>query len=146
MSLDVYLIIEREVVVEPYVPVRVGGTIKRMSPDEYRQVYGLEPFIVDEDLTSTVYSGNITHNLTEMADAAGLYGYLWRPDENGITTTSQLAEPLSVGLAALKSEPNKYIRFNPKNGWGSYDVLVNFVRTYLEACKRYPNATVSVWR
>ena len=26
-----------------------------------------------------VYSGNITHNLNEMAEAAGVYGCLWCP-------------------------------------------------------------------
>ena len=33
---------------------------------------------------------NITHNLNKMADAVGLYEVLWKPDEIGITTASQM--------------------------------------------------------
>lgn len=33
----------------------------------------------------TLYSRNITHNLGRMAQAAGIYECLWRPEEHGIT-------------------------------------------------------------
>ena len=45
-----------------------------------------------------VYSRNITHNLNKMAEAAGIYTVLWRPDENGITKAHQCIEPLRTGL------------------------------------------------
>ena len=31
------------------------------------------------------YSANITHNLGKMAEEAGIYKHLWRPEEIGIT-------------------------------------------------------------
>ena len=34
-----------------------------------------------------VFSANITHNLGKMADEAGIYKALWRPDEVEITQT-----------------------------------------------------------
>jgi hypothetical protein len=49
---------------------------------------------LDVWLTATrpceVYSDNITHNLGEMADAAGIYKALWRPEEIGITKAAEL--------------------------------------------------------
>ena len=93
-----------------------------------------------------VYSGNITHNLGRMAAEAGIYQALWRPEEIGITKAEQLVEPLSAGLALLKSDPPRFEAFNSPNGWGLYKHFVPFVEQYLEACKANPDATVRVWR
>jgi hypothetical protein len=57
-----------------------------------------------------------------------------------------LIEPLRQGLHNLKSEPERYKKFNPENGWGSYDGLVKFVENYLNACYEYPDADVEVSR
>jgi hypothetical protein len=89
---------------------------------------------------------NITHNLNQMASEAGLYEAMWRPDEHGLTTATQLIEPLEKGLALLESDPARFESFNPPNGWGDYAGLLRFVREYLAACKQYPEATVYVSR
>lgn len=89
---------------------------------------------------------NITHNLGAMADAAGLYMYLWRPEEIHLTKTSELIEPLKDGLEILKANRQAYMKLNPKNGWGSYETLVEFVEEYLAACKLYPDALIEVSR
>jgi hypothetical protein len=81
-----------------------------------------------------------------MADKAGIYRELWRPDEIGITTAGQLIEPLEKGLAELKARPEYFRRFNPENGWGTYEGLVEFVEKYLAACRTHPSAHVGVWR
>ena len=96
--------------------------------------------------TVEFFSRNITHNLGKMADEAGLYEACWRPNENGIMEAKQLIPVLESGLARLLEGEDYYKQFSPKNGWGNYNVLVRFVETYLEACKKYPNAEVSVWR
>lgn len=93
-----------------------------------------------------VYWANITHNLVGMADAAGIYQALWRPEEIGITKASQLIEPLTKGLELLKSDPAKFEAFNSPNGWGLYENFMPFVEKYLEACKENPDADVSVSR
>lgn len=93
-----------------------------------------------------VYDDNITHNLGAMAREAGVYLALWRPDEVGITTAAQLIEPLRAGLETLEGDPERFKKFNPKNGWGSYDGLVSFVRNYLAACIEHPGATVRACR
>lgn len=95
---------------------------------------------------TTVYTRNITHNLNTMAKEAGIYMHLWRPDEIGITTAEQLIEPLTIGLALLRSDPQRFRCFNPKNQWGSYEDLCNFVAEYLGECRKNPEATVDVRR
>jgi hypothetical protein len=94
----------------------------------------------------SLFSANITHNLNGMADEAGIYLYLWRPEEVGVTHARQLIEPLRAGLRRLESDEEDFAKFNPKNGWGSCDGLVAFVREYLRACEEYPDATVEVSR
>lgn len=93
-----------------------------------------------------VYEANITHNLGKMADAAGLYKPLWRPEEMGITKAGELIGPLTLGLAALKADPDYFKQFKPANGWGTYTGLCMFVESYLAACEANPDATIRVSR
>ncbi len=125
MSLDVYL----------YGPVSE-------EPCECRECYHEHTRKVRE----THYSANITHNLNPMADAAGIYKHLWRPDEIGISRASDLIQPLIDGLRLLRSEPDRFKAYNPSNGWGSYDGLIRFVQEYVAACASYPDAEVHVSR
>lgn len=101
---------------------------------------------LEEVRKTVIYDRNITHNLNKMAAAAGIYKHLWRPDEIEITKAGQLIEPLREGLKRLRDDPEKYKAFNPDNGWGDYEGLVNFVSEYLSECEENPNATVRVSR
>ena len=94
----------------------------------------------------SVFQRNITHNLGVMAEAAGIYKHLWRPEEIGIEMAGQLIEPLEQGLDRLKSDPAKYKALNPSNGWGDYDGLYRFVNEYLDACRKAPKAKVDAYR
>ncbi len=93
-----------------------------------------------------VFSANITHNLTPMAKAALVYGIVWRPEENGVESASQLIVPLQSAIDAMEANPEKYKAHNPSNGWGSFDSFFPWLRDYLEACKQYPRATVRASR
>ena len=95
---------------------------------------------------TVIYDRNITHNLNKMADEAGIYKHLWRPEEIGITKAGELIEPLREGLALLLSDEERFRKFDPENKWGDYDSLVDFVREYLSACEENPNASVRVSR
>jgi hypothetical protein len=97
-------------------------------------------------MPTSVYSSNITHNLGKMADAAGIYRHLWRPEEIGITKAAQLIEPLEAGLALLKSDPERFKAYDAENGWGRYDNFVPFVEEYLAAAREHPDADVEVDR
>jgi len=105
----------------------------------------LDVHLIDT-ITTNVFDANITHNLIDMADEAGIYEYLWKPDEIGVKKASDLIEPLTKGLSLMKSDPDRFKKFNAENGWGVYDDFVPWVERYLEACKEYPNAKVEVAR
>lgn len=94
----------------------------------------------------TFFDQNMTHNLGIMAEKAGIYQALWRPEEIGIKKASQLIKPLTEGLEKLKATPEYFKQFNPENGWGSYEGLVEVVEKYLRACKENPKTNIRVSR
>jgi hypothetical protein len=158
MSLDVYLRfpgVQKET--GSGIFIRENGATKEITREEWdRRHPDVEPVTLNdlrwmhsnkkvyED--DDVYSANITHNLGKMAEEAGIYECLWRPEEVGITQAKQLIEPLTHGLRALKNDPDRFMPLNPPNGWGDYAGLTSFVSKYLLACMKYPEATVDVSR
>lgn len=150
MSLDVYLTLPGAAPAEQGsgIFVREGGRTREVARAEWDRTHpGREPYVCKySGEPGRAYHGNVTHNLGRMARAAGVYMPLWRPEECGITKARELVAPLSAGLAALESNLAGYRALNPENGWGTYEGLVAFVREYLEACRRWPDAEVSVWR
>lgn len=151
MSLDVYLTTKEVYLKEPSsgIFIRENGQTVEISEEEWNKRYPdrrAVKFKSEEEETNEVYSGNITHNLNRMATEAGIYEHLWRPDEIAITKAKQLIDPLRVGLDILKSDPERFKKFNPENGWGSYEGLVQFVEDYLNACYEFPEAEVEVSR
>ena len=111
---------------------------------------------LDVDLMVTqptsVYSANITHNLGKMAaevvltNGRTLYEVLWRPDEHEMKFAKDISELLDEGWNILLSDPDKFKKFNPENGWGSYEGLCDFVYRYRNACWDNPDAELSVSR
>lgn len=98
------------------------------------------------DEASQYYNANITHNLGAMADEAGIYGIVWRPEENGITKAVQLIEPLQKAIEEMEADPPRFEKHNASNGWGLYKHFLPWLRQYLSACKEYPDATVRASR
>ena len=149
MSLDVYLTTREVVLTVPLaemtsdVPLILGDEWDKFTPYA-RFDPAANAVVYSRDVEQ--YSANITHNLNVMADEAGIYQHLWRPDEIGITYAAQLIEPLADGLALLESDPARFSAFNPDNGWGSYNGLVSFVGHYLAACRECPSASVRASR
>lgn len=99
-----------------------------------------------ETKTEYVYDANITHNLGGMAKEAGIYKHLWRPEEIGIKKAKELIQPLEAALVQMKADPERFEKHNAPNGWGLYEHFVPWIERYLEACRNYPEANVSVSR
>jgi len=93
-----------------------------------------------------VFSANITHNLNTMADKAGIYNALWRPDEHGYKKAGQIIPVLREGLVKLKANPKYFKQFDSPNGWGLYVNFVPFVESVLTACEEFPDADIWVSR
>ena len=106
---------------------------------------------LDVDLTcshcgTSVFDANITHNLGAMAQAAGIYMAVWRPDEAGHQTAGEIVEPLKRGLRWLRAHPAEARKHEPENHWGTYDDFVPWLERYLAACEKHPTAKISVCR
>ncbi len=93
-----------------------------------------------------VFDTNITHNLGKMADAAGIYEALWKPEEISATKAKDIVELVRAGLNQLKEKPEHFKQFSAENGWGTYEQFVPWVEKYLEALERYPEAEIRVSR
>ena len=93
-----------------------------------------------------LYDSNITHNLTEMAEEAGIYEACWRPEEIGATKAKDIIGKLALGLDLMKRDPERFKKFDSPNGWGKYENFVPWVEKYLKACEENPDATIEVSR
>jgi len=99
------------------------------------------------DNRGELYWRKITHNLARMATATGLYKPLWHPKELGVEFAEDLSPFLEKGLIKLAGLSEEEIKaLSPKNGWGTYDGLLQFTRLYFDACAEFPDAYVSVSR
>jgi hypothetical protein len=103
-------------------------------------------FTLSRKQETDVFDTNITHNLGDMADKAGIYYALWRPEEKGWKKAKDIISTLEKGLKSLKAKPKYYKKFSAKNGWGTYEQFVPFVEEVLNACRNYPDAKISVSR
>lgn len=93
-----------------------------------------------------LFTANITHNLNTMADAAGIYGVLWHPEDNGIAKAEQLIAPLKSAIGMMVSDPPRFRKHDAANGWGTYDDFVPWLGRLLKACEQHPGAKVWVSR
>lgn len=98
------------------------------------------------------FTNNITHNLSEMAHQVVLDNditlreVLWHPEEHNLRFAKDISELLNEAFNILLSNPYHYREFNPPNGWGNYDNLVDFVYNYRNACWDNPEAEIMVSR
>jgi hypothetical protein len=96
----------------------------------------------DEPYAACLYEANITHNLGEMARAAGIYEATWRPNEHGFKTAGDIIPILEAGIDLMESDPVKFEALNSPNGWGKYEHFLPWLEKYLEACKKHPKALI----
>lgn len=145
MSLDLYIISEKPVKKKGTgIFIRESGESRELVTQEEVDKYfpGHTADIVEIE-TCDYWSGNITHNLGQMANNCKiegdmtLYKLLWRPDENGYLKLSEdYLDKLREGRTKLKEQPEYYKKWSPENGWGSYENLLNFVESLISAIEK----------
>lgn len=143
MSLHVYLKLDTPIEQRSTgIFVRSNGRNHELTLDEARELYPFCEMEINEIVSEYCYKANITHNLSKLANKAGLLDVLWHPDTINITKASQLIEPLLTGLNYLLTHKSELEQFSPVCGWGTYDDLCDFVYHYLKACQANPDASV----
>ena len=149
MSLDLYIITP-----EPVKKTSTGVYVRKNGKTvELKTIEEVKQHFPDADIssieerpveTNTFWHGNITHNLGRMAKEVQLavrtkdesfttlYDILWKGE---LTMKSKwlLASLLSKAVYELDDKPTKYQMFNPENGWGTYEQLLNFTKDFLKA-------------
>ena len=103
---------------------------------------------------TTIFTHNITHNLGRMAqqvvlsNGLTLYNILWRPDECDppLLIASDIAEMLDEAFGIMLEDRPRLERFNPENGWGRFESLIQLVIEYRNAGREYPTALIEVCR
>lgn len=105
------------------------------------------------------WSGNITHNMGNMADhiptsyhvdgedySNNLYSVVWRPEEFNIANTTIVGEALGNGIAYMVTHRKELEQYNPSNGWGDYDSFLQWLIAYKQQCDENPDCEIEVWR
>lgn len=151
MSLDISLKVKKRTkrIQSSGIFVRQNGQTIEVSEKEWREKNpGREPvrYIRQTKTTNEVFSINITHNLGLMAEKAGIYFAMWRPEEKGWKYAKDIADVLERGLNKLTENPIYFEQYNPESGWGTYEALVDVLNEYVIACRQYPDAEIVVSR
>lgn len=156
MSLDLYIISKTPVLHRGTgVYIRENGETKELSTKQEVLTHfpDIDPDTIEEKTyeDDTYFHVNITHNLTDMADKCRvdpycqcvtihgekptLYDLLWNPNETiGIVIPDmEYVEGLVSCYKKLLEDADYFKKFNPDNGWGTYEQLVKRTKEYINA-------------
>ena len=93
------------------------------------------------DIWTKTVDKNITHNLVEMWDEAGIYDALYMSEGK---TAASILPTLRSGLAKLRANPEYYTKFNSPNGWGLYENAVPWLEDLILGLEKSPRAIVHI--
>lgn len=145
MSLDISLIVETPITKKGTgVFIRENGMSKELTVEDVRKKFPNAVVEENEFETMCVFDANITHNLGNMADAAGIYSACWHPEKIKATKASDILPLLEKGFEDMKARPEYYKQFDSSNGWGLYKDFLPWVEEYMNACRKYPDAIIEV--
>lgn len=88
-----------------------------------------------------VYSGNMTHNVTDMWREAGVYNALY--NSHGLKAWL-IIDQLAAGIGDMVTFPEKYKNMDSENGWGTYDRALPFLIEVYKNCKKNPGARIEI--
>lgn len=138
MSLDIYLTTDNE---RRAFMLVAADALEESGRQEFAA--GVREIAADAAFDDQcVFESNITHNLGRMAEEAGFYHAVWRPEENGIERAGQIVEPLVRGIQLMKADPQRFRPLSAENNWGTYEQFLPWCVELLDACKKYPQAKV----
>lgn len=155
MSLDLYIISKTPVLHRGTgVYIRENGETKELTTKQEVLTHfpDMNPDTIEEKTyeDDTYFHINITHNLVTMADeckvhgtcnynsdsaVVTLYDLMWHPKDNLNITTPNMdyLEDIMSCYRKLLEEPDFFKKFNPDNGWGTYEQLAKRTKEYINA-------------
>lgn len=95
------------------------------------------------DIWTKSVNKNITHNLIEMWEEAGVYDALYESEGK---TASKIIPILKQGLIKLKADPAHYKKFDSPNGWGTYADAVPWLEDLICELEKSPRAKIHICR
>ena len=116
--------------------VRENGKTKELTAEEAKE-RGWDG-INREYVSEYAWTGNITHNLGKMASNVKpvgkpytLYSLLWGGKYKSCRDLISKLHACILYMLMNKEELKKY---NPENGWGTYEQLLEFTKEFQMAC------------
>jgi hypothetical protein len=90
-----------------------------------------------------IYETNVTYNLSKMyykcIDKEKGFKYL-----HGMSCKKALPI-INEAIKDLVNNKKDYEELNPKNGWGSYEGLLQILREMRKVCEDYPDGDIEVY-
>lgn len=162
MSLDLYIESKTPITHRSTgVFIREHGVTRALETK--KEVLEHFPHANPDEIVENVYEDNIyfhiniTHNLAKMAKECqpvtycsnglhhpmqySLYQLLWHPEQIGTINPSEEYEDNVIQCyKRLLEEPDFFKKYNPENGWGSYDQLLEGTRNFMLALENIKDA------
>jgi len=118
--------------------------ISYLFSDILREIVFKEIEEKDLCLYKEVWSFNITHNVRNMAEKAGIP--LWDDNING-SLAMNLIDPVIKGIKNLKNSPLDYKTMEKDPEWGSYEDLLFLIEVeLLPLVLRNPESIIFIWK
>ena len=116
--------------------VRENGKTNELTAEEAKE-RGWEGINIDF-VSEYAWTGNITHNLGKMASNVTpdgkpytLYDLLWG---GKYKHCRDLISKLHVCILYMLMNKEELKKYNPENGWGTYEQLLEFTKEFQMAC------------
>ena len=90
---------------------------------------------------NTVINENITHNLVDMWEKAGIYDVLY--NSNG-EKVKHILGALEKGYADMYDNPEEYRKLDSPNGWGTYVDAMYWLKNLIQQMKQYPDGIIGI--
>lgn len=87
-----------------------------------------------------IYETDVTYNLSKMYYKA-IDEELGLRKFNGMNCNDAIPI-LEKAISDMENNKKEYEKFNPENGWGSYEGLLRRFREILEICKNNPDGII----
>lgn len=88
-----------------------------------------------------VFQCNITHNVSSMWQKAGCYEALYLSEGK---IAINILPSIEGAICDMALNRKSYKAMDPPNGWGSYELALEFLQYVYEACTKFPTTIIEI--